>query len=279
MICMDALQSLATLRFEQERRQFLLALAVVAAGVLTAAISDLGLQAAGSGSVAGIIMTLRFLMLAAVTVIVLRLQREHDPSRFRRGVIAVAWIMVSFALAAHLLRQTTPLTPFYFELLGILAFFMAVPSLWRSLIPALATFAAGRFLLLLFWDTRLTTAETLAIGSALLVATAMGILIGRTREAAARRADELVAREQEARTALARTVAELRVLRGVLPICAHCRKVRDEAGAWADLESYVREHSDTEFSHGLCPRCAHEHYPDLFTDPAAGPAPEPPHGY
>lgn len=272
---MDAPQSLRTLRFEQERRQFLLALAVAAAAVLTFTISDLALQALDPERVASI-MTLRLLMLVIVTVIVLRLHREHDPARFRRGVIAVAWIMVSFALAAHFLRRTTPITPLFFELLGILAFFMAVPSLWRPLIPALATFAAGRFLLLVLRDTGLGAAEALAIGSALLVATAMGILIGRAREASARREDELVAGEQEARAALERTIAELRVLRGILPICSHCRKVRDEAGGWADLESYVRRHSDTDFSHGLCPQCAHQHYPDLFGDPAAPAAPERP---
>ncbi len=273
---MVAPQSLATLRFEQERRQFLLALAVAAAVVLTFTISDLALQALDPERVASI-MTLRLVVLAIVTVIVLRLHREQDPARFRRGVIAVAWIMVSFALAAHFLRRTTPITPLFFELLGILAFFMAVPSLWRALVPALVTFAAGRFLLLVFRDTGLASAEALAIGSALLVATTMGILIGRGREAAARREDGLVAGEQEARAALERTIAELRVLRGILPICSHCRKVRDEVGAWADLESYVRRHSDTDFSHGLCPQCAHQHYPDLFGDPN-GPAPEQPPG-
>lgn len=256
---MDAPQSLRTLRFEQERRQFLLALAVAAAAVLTFTISDLALQAMNPKRVASI-MTLRLLMLVIVTVIVLRLHRQHDPAQFRRGVIAVAWIMVAFALAAHFLRRTTPLTPLFFELLGILAFFMALPSLWRPLVPALATFASGRFLLLVLRDTGLGAAEALAIGSALLVATAMGILIGRSR------------------AALERTIAELRVLRGILPICSHCRKVRDEAGGWADLESYVRRNSDTDFSHGLCPQCAHQHYPDLFGD-LARPAPERPPGW
>ena len=59
------------------------------------------------------------------------------------------------------------------------------------------------------------------------------------------------------------TLAHVRVLRGMLPICASCKKVRDDQGYWQQLESYVADHSDAEFSHGICPECAERLYPEV----------------
>jgi PAS domain S-box-containing protein len=55
---------------------------------------------------------------------------------------------------------------------------------------------------------------------------------------------------------LQKTLAEVKTLRGLLPICAWCKKIRSEDGGWNDLESFVTKHSDAKFSHGICPHCA-----------------------
>lgn len=47
---------------------------------------------------------------------------------------------------------------------------------------------------------------------------------------------------------------------GLIPICYHCRRIRDDKGYWSQLEEYIRERSDAEFSHGLCPECAEKYY-------------------
>lgn len=52
------------------------------------------------------------------------------------------------------------------------------------------------------------------------------------------------------------SVAEVKVLKGILPICASCKRIRSDDGQWEAVESYVREHTDAEFSHGICPDCA-----------------------
>ena len=59
---------------------------------------------------------------------------------------------------------------------------------------------------------------------------------------------------------------EVRTLSGLLPICASCKKIRDDRGYWTQIESYIRKHSDAEFSHGICPDCAKKYYPDLVDD-------------
>ena len=63
---------------------------------------------------------------------------------------------------------------------------------------------------------------------------------------------------------LEKALEQVKQLSGLLPICANCKKIRDDTGYWQDVAVYIRNHSEAEFSHGLCPDCAQELYPDLF---------------
>ncbi|MBI5741837.1 MAG: response regulator [Nitrospirae bacterium] len=65
-------------------------------------------------------------------------------------------------------------------------------------------------------------------------------------------------------TALERSLKEIRTLRGLLPICAWCKNVRDDKGYWKKVETYVEEHTDASFTHGICPKCLKRVYPDAF---------------
>lgn len=58
-------------------------------------------------------------------------------------------------------------------------------------------------------------------------------------------------------------LAEVRQLSGLLPICASCKKIRDDKGYWNQIEEYFTEHTDAIFSHGICPECAKKLYPDI----------------
>lgn len=62
---------------------------------------------------------------------------------------------------------------------------------------------------------------------------------------------------------LQKALSEVKTLSGFLPICASCKKIRDDRGYWNQIESYIRTHSDVEFSHSLCPECAQKLYPKL----------------
>jgi hypothetical protein len=59
-------------------------------------------------------------------------------------------------------------------------------------------------------------------------------------------------------------LANVKNLSGLLPICANCKKIRDDQGYWRQIETYLREHTDADFTHGICPSCAHELYGDRF---------------
>ncbi|MEA3246227.1 MAG: hypothetical protein U9Q74_08720 [Gemmatimonadota bacterium] len=71
------------------------------------------------------------------------------------------------------------------------------------------------------------------------------------------------ARQRELVTSLEAALAEVRTLRGILPICSGCKRIRDDAGSWRDVEVYVSSHTDAEFSHGLCEACSKRLYPEF----------------
>ncbi len=57
--------------------------------------------------------------------------------------------------------------------------------------------------------------------------------------------------------------AELKILRGILPICSFCKKIRDDEGYWQQVDVYIHQHSEADISHGICPECVKKHYPDI----------------
>jgi len=54
---------------------------------------------------------------------------------------------------------------------------------------------------------------------------------------------------------------QVKTLSGLLPICAHCKKIRDDRGYWTQIEAYIREHSQANFTHGICPDCSSTYFP------------------
>jgi PAS domain S-box-containing protein len=58
-------------------------------------------------------------------------------------------------------------------------------------------------------------------------------------------------------------LSKIKTLSGMLPICSSCKKIRDDKGYWKQIESYIREHSEAEFSHSICPECVKKLYPDF----------------
>ena len=57
--------------------------------------------------------------------------------------------------------------------------------------------------------------------------------------------------------------SKVKTLSGFIPICASCKKIRDDKGYWSQVEAYISKHSEVEFSHGICPDCARTLYPGL----------------
>jgi len=65
---------------------------------------------------------------------------------------------------------------------------------------------------------------------------------------------------------LQKALADVKTLSGMLPICAWCKKIRNDEGYWQKIEAYLKSHSDLDFTHSICHDCAKKEYPDLYSD-------------
>jgi CheY-like chemotaxis protein len=70
-------------------------------------------------------------------------------------------------------------------------------------------------------------------------------------------------RERDLRRSLEETLAQVKTLSGLLPICARCKKIRDDSGYWNQIENFISAHSDADFTHGICPECSAALYPEM----------------
>lgn len=68
---------------------------------------------------------------------------------------------------------------------------------------------------------------------------------------------------------LSDALADVKTLSGLLPMCASCKKIRDDSGYWQQVETYIKQHSNADFTHGICPECVQRLYPDFSIDPSA----------
>ncbi len=72
-----------------------------------------------------------------------------------------------------------------------------------------------------------------------------------------------IQKQKELILELQNALHEIKQLSGLLPICSHCKKIRNDKGYWLNVEKYVSDHSDAQFSHSICPDCMREHFPKI----------------
>ena len=183
----------------------------------------------------------------AVTVslfaVYLLLSRVEDPYHF--PLILFSFFLVSFGISFMCFVTGDGFSsPYYAGLLQVIIiatlFFNIRPTNYRWIIIVIIV---QHFLLLWFlpWTFKDLTLNILALG----VFSLISIL---------------------AHDFIYNLVEENKELKGFLPICAHCKKIRDDAGYWHQVEEYIRDHSEARFSHGICPDCAREFYPEYFKE-------------
>jgi phosphoserine phosphatase RsbU/P len=92
----------------------------------------------------------------------------------------------------------------------------------------------------------------------------------RVRIGVGRRLVEMQAALADNIVQLRQALEQINSLRGILPICMHCKRIRNDKGYWHQLEVYISHHSEATFSHGICPECVTKHYPEFSQLPDDG---------
>lgn len=136
-----------------------------------------------------------------------------------------------------------------------IATFSLLYGIKGGLIMSVLSFPVLRFLFFLFHRPPMTEPNDIIMG--LVISLFFGVMLGYFRDTSIR-----YKRVSEDFT---KVILEVKKLSGLLPICAHCNKIRDDEGYWQKVEHYISAHSEAEFTHGLCPDCLKELYPELIT--------------
>lgn len=208
-------------------------------------------------------LIVRGLMVATCLGAVIALASVRTRTAYSRVVFATGLTLAALLVTTNALRPAFSDMPLRSPLFTIAAMYglMHNTTVWQILPPLLLSVSLG--ILRATWLSSAATTDVAGDVIILVVLNASGILMVLGRRALERSMDRAWHGEVEARLASDRAMAALRTLQGIIPICSFCQKVRTEVGNWQQLEGYVRQHTQAEFSHGVCPDCRETNYPGL----------------
>ncbi len=241
-------------RFERDREQAQQVLAALAFPLAAFGFND-ALIAAGNRRLLAVMWSVRALVLVVLALVWYLIGRTTTRNAFERLLFAVQLAGVVVSIGTHFGRGADTLVVTRFELLCVVGYYVAMPM--RTLfqvIPAL-TMTVASLGLVAFWHTGVTGPELVSHVVCFTLANVLGVLLTTRRKTVQAEEERAWRALVRARDHLQQTVTELRALRGIVPICPHCHKVRDADDAWQQLEAYVSARGDVEFSPILCPTC------------------------
>ena len=209
------------------------------------------------------LLAARVLFLTAELTILLFLMKEKNEKIFDVFVFVAIMILVSFE---HFVEYSRPQGFSMFMLLDlalVMSIYIAFPNrVLYQLIPALGL-SFATVLRILIKSSESSFISINAIVVSLVCVNLIGYIISRRFHTTRRMQFELWMREKKLRNELQEAFENIKVLKGLLPICASCKKIRDDKGYWNQIETYIKEHSEADFSHGICPECAKKLYPEI----------------
>ncbi len=260
---------LGQVQFASERRVAILITSLIFVPNIFWAITDRQL-APGGGHLAGL-YAVRALLLVAYVAGLAALRRAVSRADVRRAVHSLNLAIIAGVLAVMRLRPADNWFPLRTSILIAALIFVAYPNTLRRQLLQWGLLVGGTMAVMQWYYVGMSSVDRISVLSHLLLAGAVGAAVSSMRNSTERDMAASVARERLAISERRHALAQLRALEGIIPICSHCRRVRTEDGAWKGLEHYVHERTDADFSHGICPACLTEHYPD-FDGPATSPA-------
>jgi hypothetical protein len=186
---------------------------------------------------------------------------------FDRAVFVWIVLLLAGVVFANAMLPPTYTIHVAWDILLTLGVYTVAPLPMGRQVIAAGVMTVGDLSLFVWWKQ---IGDAGALSDVFLVfvcANAVGAFISWEMHRLRRRQFIALDRERLALADLRQAMDEVRTLRGIIPICASCKKIRTDAGDWRQVEAYVREHSHADFSHGICPTCATTIYGELADDP------------
>lgn len=258
-------------RREYFRQDYLLAITGLALiGASAALLSGNDFQFIGPTPTAFALLAGRIVLIAWAAWLAVAFRRGDNYKGFDRWLVCWSLFGVTLIAVMRLTRPLDYLHNFASEAAFVLILFLmfGVRRPWRALAPVYLGLSG--LLTLWFWKTSPSQPPLFAISASLVVAMIGGYIMACWNDNLRRRRFLAQKTQERARQDLERTVSQLRQaqvqvqeLSGLLPICANCKRIRDDNGYWRQIETYLASHTKAQFTHGLCPECVAKLYPEL----------------
>ncbi len=205
--------------------------------------------------------TIDFLLFAIQAVLFIYTRRAADlgkPVRFAVFILCLFFLLLT---AQGGIQNTGILWILIFP--GVAVFLMGT---WKGFLSSLLLLSGVLGLFALQGHPLVSGAYSLSfqvrIVAVYLVLTSLSVVIEVLRHTIHKRLKESSSEKDLAIEKLNSSIKEIKTLQGILPICLHCKKIRDDEGYWQAVDQYIHNRTDARFSHALCPDCLKEHYPD-----------------
>lgn len=251
---------LDTLRLNADRRAARLTFALLLIPTLWFIRTDLTMHV--TVDVLGLRFAVRALFLLTLVFATWRLRAVRDRADYERLVLGASLIIAACIVGLNALRPQGSLLPLRTPLMWLFAYYGGLYTRPDRQVIAPLVMSGALIFLRCFWVTSGTMGTLDGDILVIVIVNVIGLLSVHTRATLVSSESALWRAERQARDSLDRTVSELQGLHWIIPICSYCREVRTEIGDWKRLEEYVRDRSEAQFSHGICPNCTMKHFPE-----------------
>ncbi len=180
-------------------------------------------------------------------------------------IIIFLSILVTHILIVSSFGEYSNMAIIVWELIIIIHIYTVVPTqLTIQTVLAIYLTIGEIIFFIAFKHKSWKTMETLSVFGAFMWANILGIFISHRNHKLRRKQFILNKIEQKIMEDLENALSEVKVLRGIIPICSFCKKIRNNKGYYEEVEDYISKHTDADFSHTICPECLKENYPDVY---------------
>ena len=207
-----------------------------------------------------IVLKIVLLSLMFLCVVILNLKRTINT--FSLSVSLYMFGIAFIVIADQYSRPPDFIGSFY--ILMLLGNYLVFPLPLKFQIPPSFILSSMLIWIFLTYKEPVYDSEKVYAIFTILMINVVGIIVSFTKGRYRRSSFLHLQEETKVKKDLQDTLHKIKHLSGILPICANCLKIRDEDNQWQRPDSYIREHSEAEFSHSICPECAKEVYPDYI---------------
>lgn len=195
----------------------------------------------------------------AVTIIVRRSSNE----RLFSLLVSLFWLSTLVAIwVVDLTRPTVSFLHLFLDFFAVFIMYTLMPNhLPLQVAPGLIATALGLGYAITYRHALGPVSLHVVVITYILI-NVFGVILSWRQNTERRRLFHALHQFRVANDQLTSALTEIKTLRGIIPICAGCKKIRDDAGYWHQVESYIQDHSEAQFSHGLCPECIKKYYPE-----------------